>query len=202
MHTFVLEPLDRHHAKALVEAAANDVELYRWSPVPQDEVAAIQYIERALSAKQAGTAVPFAIVRAIDGVVVGSTRFFDIERWLWPKDHSSFGRRSSGCLARSATPGSAALPFAPPRIPSFKDAAARSRLRSLESAACLPPHGCAQRTPARGHRTDEGGKFEGVLRSHRLAADYIARDSARYSIVASEWPAVKERLAQKLSRAG
>ena len=41
-----------------------------------------------------------------------------------------------------------------------------------------------------------GGKFEGILRAHRMAADYTARDSARYSIVAAEWPAVKQRLIQ------
>ena len=43
-----------------------------------------------------------------------------------------------------------------------------------------------------------GGKFEGILRAHRMAADYIARDSARYSIVAGEWPEVKQRLTQLL----
>ena len=41
-----------------------------------------------------------------------------------------------------------------------------------------------------------GGQFEGILRSHRMAADWIARDSARFSIVAAEWPAVKEKLSQ------
>ena len=46
-----------------------------------------------------------------------------------------------------------------------------------------------------------GGKFEGILRSHRMAADYIARDSARYSIVAAEWPDVKQRLTQILDQA-
>jgi N-acetyltransferase len=45
-----------------------------------------------------------------------------------------------------------------------------------------------------------GGKFEGILRSHRMAADFIPRDSARYSIVAAEWPAVKERLRGYLTR--
>ncbi len=45
-----------------------------------------------------------------------------------------------------------------------------------------------------------GGKFEGVLRSHRMAADYIARDSKRFSIVASEWTAAKLRLVQLLVR--
>jgi len=46
-----------------------------------------------------------------------------------------------------------------------------------------------------------GGKFEGILRSHRMAADFIARDSARFSIVAAEWPDVKQRLRQMLDRA-
>jgi RimJ/RimL family protein N-acetyltransferase len=45
-----------------------------------------------------------------------------------------------------------------------------------------------------------GGQLEGILRAHRMAADFIPRDSARYSIVAAEWPAVKERLQQKLDR--
>ena len=39
-----------------------------------------------------------------------------------------------------------------------------------------------------------GGQFEGILRSHRMAVDFVPRDSARFSIVASEWPAVKQRL--------
>jgi RimJ/RimL family protein N-acetyltransferase len=45
-----------------------------------------------------------------------------------------------------------------------------------------------------------GGQFEGILRAHRMAADYIPRDSVRYSIVAAEWPAVKNRLTQLLER--
>jgi RimJ/RimL family protein N-acetyltransferase len=43
-----------------------------------------------------------------------------------------------------------------------------------------------------------GGKLDGVLRAHRMAADFIPRDSWRYSIVASEWPEVKGRLTQRL----
>ncbi len=46
-----------------------------------------------------------------------------------------------------------------------------------------------------------GGKFEGILRAHRLAADFTIRDSARFSIVAAEWPGVKERLNLLLDRA-
>jgi hypothetical protein len=40
-----------------------------------------------------------------------------------------------------------------------------------------------------------------VLRAHRLGADLTARDSARFSIVAAEWPGVKQRLRERLARA-
>ena len=44
-----------------------------------------------------------------------------------------------------------------------------------------------------------GARFEGVLRAHRLAADASPRDSARYSIVAAEWPPLKQRLQERLT---
>ena len=39
-----------------------------------------------------------------------------------------------------------------------------------------------------------GGSFEGILRAHRLAVDNIPRDSARFAIIAAEWPEVERRL--------
>jgi RimJ/RimL family protein N-acetyltransferase len=45
-----------------------------------------------------------------------------------------------------------------------------------------------------------GGQFEGILRAHRMAADFIPRDSARYSIIRSEWVSVKEHLLRLLER--
>jgi hypothetical protein len=38
------------------------------------------------------------------------------------------------------------------------------------------------------------------LRAHRMAADYVPRDSVRYSIVAAEWPAVRQQLSQLVDR--
>jgi N-acetyltransferase len=43
-----------------------------------------------------------------------------------------------------------------------------------------------------------GGRFEGILRAHRMSADFIARDSARFSIIAAEWPVVKQELEKML----
>jgi RimJ/RimL family protein N-acetyltransferase len=43
-----------------------------------------------------------------------------------------------------------------------------------------------------------GAKFEGILRAHRIAADFIPRDSVRYSILAAEWPEAKQQLRRRL----
>jgi len=45
-----------------------------------------------------------------------------------------------------------------------------------------------------------GGKLEGILRGHRMAADCVPRDSVRDSIVASEWREVKDRLIRLLDQ--
>ena len=87
-----LEPLGHRHIDGLVAAAAADPSLYRWSPVPQGKNEAAAYVDTALAWRDAGTAVPFAIVRLPDETVIGSTRFWNIERWAWPADHPSHGR--------------------------------------------------------------------------------------------------------------
>ena len=86
-----LEPLDHRHIDGLVTASADDASLYQWSPVPRGKAEARRYVETALAWRDAGTAVPFAIVRLQDGVVIGSTRFWNLERWAWPQGHPSHG---------------------------------------------------------------------------------------------------------------
>ena len=65
-------------------------------------------------------------------------------------------------------------------------------------------HRVCLHTDVRNQRSREamarlGATFEGVLRAHRLGSDLTPRDSARYSILASEWPQVKQHLQQRLS---
>ena len=45
-----------------------------------------------------------------------------------------------------------------------------------------------------------GAKLDGVLRAHMPASDGGVRDTATYSILAQEWPGVKERLSSRLAR--
>jgi RimJ/RimL family protein N-acetyltransferase len=61
---------------------------------PAGRAEARKYVDAALTWRDAGTAVPFVIMRVDDDTVVGSTRFWNLERWSWPPDHASHGRRS------------------------------------------------------------------------------------------------------------
>lgn len=194
-----LEPLELRHAPALAAGAAADPALYEWSAVPQGEPAMRAYIETALAWREAGTALPFAIVRIADGAIVGSTRFFDMARWNWPPGHPRHGRHAP----ENCEIGYTWL------IPSALRTAANTESKLLmltyafESwqvfSVCLHTDARNRRSQAAIERI--GGKFEGVLRAHRLATDLTPRDSFRYSILASEWPAVKQRLTERLRRA-
>jgi N-acetyltransferase len=194
-----LEPLDHCHADGLVAASTIDTSLYRWSPVPQNKADATRYIETALAWRDAGTAVTFATVRVADGVVIGSTRFFDMERWAWPLGHARHGRD----VADACEIGYTWLARPAIRTAANSEAKLLMLTHAFESwqmlRVCLHTDARNQRSRAAIERI--GGKFEGILRSHRMAADFIARDSARFSIVAAEWPDVKRRLSGMLDRA-
>src|ERR1700730_8979324 len=88
----ILEPLDFFHTEGLVRVAASDDSLYAWSPVPFGMEEVKKYIRTALDWRDAGTAVPFAIIHVNDGVIIGSTRIFNIEKWAWKPDNPRYGR--------------------------------------------------------------------------------------------------------------
>ena len=191
-----LEPLEMRHVDGLVSAAAVAPSIYRWSPVPQGSVEAARYIETALAWKDAGTAVPFAIVRMQDEMVLGSTRFFSIEHWAWPEGHPNHGRSTPDVCEIGYT----WLTRGAIRTPVNTE----SKLLMLTHAfevwnvlrVCFHTDVRNERSRAALERI--GAQREGILRAHRMAADFIARDSVRYSIVAAEWPGAKQKLQSRL----
>jgi N-acetyltransferase len=194
-----LEQLEHSHVEGLVAASATDSSLYKWSPVPRGKIEATSYVDTALAWLDAGSAVSFAIVRSDDCVVIGSTRFFNLERWSWPKGHPRHGRPDPDvCEIGYTWLASSAI-----RTGANTEAKLLMLTHAFETwqvlAVCFHTDARNQRSRAALERI--GGKFDGILRAHRMAADYIARDSVRYSIVAAEWPAVKQRLNQFLSQA-
>jgi RimJ/RimL family protein N-acetyltransferase len=192
-----LEPLDHRHVDGLVAASATDPTLYQWSPIPQGKVEATTYVNTALVWRDAGSALPFAIIRVDDGVVIGSTRFWNLERWAWPLGHPRHG-----CVLDACEIGYTWLTRSAIRTAANTEAKLLMLTHAFETWHVL---GVCFHTDARNQRSRAaleriGGKFEGILRAHRMAADYIARDSARYSIVVAEWPDVKRRLSQLLDQ--
>ena len=193
-----LEPLDQRHLDGLVAAAAADPSLYQWSVVPQGKEATARYIETAVAGRDAGTALPFATVRIADGAVIGSTRFFDIERWAWPEGHPRYGRTDPDVCEIGYT----WLTLQAIRTAANTEAKFLMLAHAFEVGrvlrVCL--HTDVRNRRSRAAMERMGGQFEGILRVHRMAADITPRDSARYSIVAADWPDVKARLAQLLDR--
>jgi N-acetyltransferase len=194
-----LEPLSPAHADGLVAASSGDPALYQWSAVPIGRDAVHRYIESALALREAGTAQAFATICNSDNVVIGSTRFFDIERFDWSASHPRHAHDNPDvCEIGYTWLSHAALRTA---------ANTEAKLLMLTHAfevwqmlrVCLHTDARNKRSQAAIERI--GGKFEGVLRAHRMASDFTARDSWRYSILAAEWPDVKRRLEERLRRA-
>ena len=187
-----LEPLQLRHVDGLVAAAAADPALYQWSPVPQGRPASVAYIETALEWVAQGTAVPFAIVDTASGEIIGSTRFFNIERWAWPP---------TGPEGRRGLPDACEIGYTWLRRSAIRTGVnTEAKLLMLTHAfevwrvlrVCLHTDERNRRSWTAIERI--GGQFEGIVRAHRLAADFTPRNSARFSILAAEWPTVKEKL--------
>ena len=191
-----LEPLELRHAGALAGLTAPDRSLYKWSLVPHGEAATLAYVETALRWKAEGTALAFATIRVADGRVVGSTRFFDIERFPWPQGHPRHGRNTPDVCEIGYTW------LAPDAVRTAINTEAKLLMltHAFETwdalRVCLQTDERNARSRAAIERL--GARFEGILRASRWAADNTPRDSARYSIVAAEWPAIKERLGARL----
>jgi RimJ/RimL family protein N-acetyltransferase len=195
-----LEPLDRRHVDGLAAAAAADPSLYRWSSVPQGKIEVSNYVETALAWREAGSAAPFAILQVDGGNVIGSTRFWNLDRWSWPPGHPRQGRY----LIDACEIGYTWLTRSAIRTAANTEAKLLMLTHAFETwevfGVCFHTDARNQRSRAALERI--GGKLEGILRAHRMATDHVARDSARYSIVTAEWPAVKRRLSHFLNQGG
>jgi N-acetyltransferase len=191
-----LEPLSPTHADGLVAASSGDPALYQWSAVPIGRDAVLRYIETALALREAGTAQAFATIRMGDGVVIGSTRFFDIERFDWPLSHPRHAHENPDVCEIGYT----FLSHTAIRSAANTEAKLLMLTHAFEVwqmlRVCLHTDARNKRSQAAIERI--GGQFEGVLRAHKMGADFTPRTSWRYSILAEEWPEAKRRLTERL----
>jgi len=185
-----LEPLSTAHVGPLLEAASESRDTYGLTWVPADDRAMRSYVDSALAAQSAGEAIPFAVFD-VEGIrALGCTRLFDFVSWSGRDcpDAAEIGHTWYAASAqRTATNTETKLLLLSYTFEDWK--VSRITLK----------------TDARNERSRNailrlGAQFDGILRAQQLATDGTIRDTAYYSIIAAEWPAVRENLRQRLDR--
>lgn len=179
-----LEPLSLGSVEALVAAASESRDTFAYALAPPEVEGMTTYVEVALREQAEGLSVTFVIVDPTHEKVVGSTRYMDIVYWDG-QDFPSAVEIGSTWLAASA-----------------QRTGINTEMKLLMLAHAFEAwqvHRVTLKTDARNQRSRTameriGCRFEGVRRAHMPALDGGIRDTAYYSILRSEWPAVKERL--------
>jgi RimJ/RimL family protein N-acetyltransferase len=181
----VLEPIAAGHEEALYGAARDMDWSWMFVDAGRSREAFHRYFEAALATAASGVEVPFVTLDAATGEPIGSTRFLTLRPehrgleigWTW--------------LRRSRWQTGANV---------------EAKLLQLEHA--FERHRCMRvelKTDARNARSRRAmealpAQFEGVFRKHMLVGDDRdrLRDSAYYSILDEDWPAVKANLLRRL----
>ena len=174
-----LEPLRRDHLADL-KLVAFDAPLWQWTIMgPQDDAGLERWLETALANAEAGAERPFATIDLASGRVVGSSRYMSIAPehrrleigWTWIG--SAFQRTGANREAKLLQLTHAFETLGANRV-EFKTHARNERSRNALAGM--------------------GATFEGIFRQHMIMPDGSLRDSAWFSVIADEWPAVKARL--------
>ncbi len=197
-----LEPLSVHHVDGLLAAASADRSSFTYTAVPDDRASMVGYVDRATRHARRGDQVPFATVSLALGRVVGSTRFYELEPWDWAGISPEAAPVPPAGTVDRASIGHTWLDPAVQRTPVNTEA----KLLMLEHAFTVwGARAVRLQTDARNARSRAaivriGCTLDGILRADRPAADGAVRDSAVFSILATEWPAARTRLIERLAR--
>jgi RimJ/RimL family protein N-acetyltransferase len=180
-----MEPLRDEHFAGLC-AVAFDAPVWRWTIMGEQDGAGLRrWVDTALANAEAGIERPFATIDIETGQVIGSSRYMSIAPehkrleigWTWMGvAYQRTGRNREAKLLQLTH----AFETLDANRVEFK-----THARNVQS-----------RTALRGI----GATFEGVHRSHSVMPDGSLRDSAWFSVIKPEWPAVKARLQGLLER--
>jgi RimJ/RimL family protein N-acetyltransferase len=179
-----LVPLSHAHHDDLVEAV-KDGELWKlwYTTIPPPEKMSAE-IDRRLGLLASGSMLPFAAIATASGQAVGMCAYMNIDAVNRRVEIGSTWYRKQ--VQRSALNSECKLMLL---------------AHAFEALDCIAvefrTHWFNQQSRAGIERL--GAKLDGVLRSHQIATNGSLRDTCVYSIVASEWPAVKAHLNHQLT---
>jgi RimJ/RimL family protein N-acetyltransferase len=183
--TVELRPLQRDHAQSLLDAAA-DGQLWNMKLTVVPGPGSIDsYSATALEGRAAGTVMPFVIVRRDTGALVGSTRFWKIDR-----------------VNRKLEIGHTWLSESVQRSAVNTEAKYLLLCHAFEAMQCVRVQFTTDELneKSRAAILRIGAKQEGVVRHERIMPDGRKRNSVRFSIIDEEWDEVKAMLEAKLAR--
>lgn len=185
--TVRLEPLALRHADGLA-AAINDGELWKLPvtvvPHPRDLDA---FFNQADAAFRDQRELAFAIIDKASNTIVGSTRFRCIEAAHKRVEigFTFIGESWQRTHVNTET-----------KYLMLQHAFESWRFNRVELLTDV------LNTASRNAIARLGAKEEGIVRSHMVMRDGRVRDSVLFSIISSEWPAVKKSLEQKMQQRG
>lgn len=179
-----LEPLTPARHDELVEAV-RDGELwnlwYTFVPTPERMQAEI---DKRLEQQRNGTMLPFAIVAGASGRAVGMTTYMNIDAEARRVEIGSTWYRKNAQRTALNTECKLLL-----------------LAHAFEQLDCIAVEFRTHFFNQQSRRAIErlGAKLDGILRNHRRSSDGTLRDTCVYSIIASEWPAVRSHLRHQLA---
>ena len=198
-----LEPLSEGHIPALVEAAALDRSNFQWTYTPDGLEQMTDYVHDALGQVGVGRARPLRhgpSGRGPRGDGPGGRRhplLRDRAIWQWPPGASH---------QRHGVPDVVDIGYTWLAGPAQRTHVnTEAKLLMLTHAfEVWEVHRVALQTDVRNKRSWAaieriGGQLDGIMRADRPGSDDTVRTSARFSIVAAEWPDVKASLTARLA---
>ena len=194
-----LEPLELTHAESLLSAADMSRATYTLQPVPSSLNDMRAFVATALAEEERGESLPFVVRDAAAGHVVGTTRFMAIEWWARPGPAPEPSPRGPDVVEIGWT-------WYAERVQRTGVNTEAKLLLCTHAFETLRVRRISWKTDARNARSRAailrlGARLDGVLRAHKLSpSDGMVRDTAFYSMLASEWPTAKRALEGRLAR--
>ena len=175
-----LEPLAELHREPL-RAAANDPRIWEFNSVSGYGPAFDTWFANALAPVQR---IPFTVRRLADDAIVGSTSYLD-PMPLHKRVEIGHTWYRPDCWGTAVNPECKLLLMAHAfEVLGMNRVSLVTDLLNKRSQAAIAKLGAVR---------------EGVLRSHMIVQGGRIRNSVLFSIIASEWPTVKERLQTRLA---
>ncbi|MGZ6346286.1 MAG: GNAT family N-acetyltransferase [Anaerolineales bacterium] len=181
-----LEPLTTAHIPGLAAAGKEDS---IWKYMVYGNLSNLEnmgnWVNELLFQQAAGTDLPFTVIQNKTGVIIGATRFLDMQ----PRHRSL---EVGGTWYALEYQGSAVNPECKFLLLRY----------AFEELKCIRVQFKADLRNERSIHaiTKLGAVREGVLRNQMILPDGIIRDSVYFSILDREWPDVKIRLIDRINR--